>query len=216
MPACTKRMCALPEASGALVMSCDQPRLTADSSFARAVAGICRAEPAHDRRFNLRQGIYGIPAVFPRSVYPKLHALHGDKGRVALLVKPPCDACRRAVRWRRSGYRSSRRPGALERELTLDGGLDRAMRLVDGHEDVIRVVLTEAGSDRRAGDAGSASVSVMRDLRRALPAQLCPCRTGCAARSCCRGRQTPQAAPAECARARWRSRAHRRSSPTKR
>jgi len=28
--------------------------------------------------------------VFPRSVYPKLHALHGDKGARALLAKPPC------------------------------------------------------------------------------------------------------------------------------
>jgi len=34
-------------------------------------------------------GVHGIPAIFPRSAFPDLLALSGDKGARALLVKPP-------------------------------------------------------------------------------------------------------------------------------
>jgi molybdenum cofactor cytidylyltransferase len=36
------------------------------------------------------EGAPGIPAVFPRKVYGKLHALQGDTGARGLLAKPPC------------------------------------------------------------------------------------------------------------------------------
>jgi len=42
-----------------------------------------------DRRIGLCRNTR-IPAVFPRSVFLKLHALHGDKGARVLLEKPPC------------------------------------------------------------------------------------------------------------------------------
>ncbi len=86
-------------------------------------------------------GIHGIPAMFPRSVYPKLHALHGDKGARALLAKPPCAI----VAVPCSG-------GEIDIDLpedlriwrsnsALDRGFDVAMRFVDGHKDVVGIVL---------------------------------------------------------------------------
>jgi CTP:molybdopterin cytidylyltransferase MocA len=77
-----------PEAFGALVMSCDQPRLTSEH-----LRTLLQAYAAQDKPTIIAStyaGGYGIPAVFPRNVYPKLHALHGDKGARALLAKPPC------------------------------------------------------------------------------------------------------------------------------
>ena len=35
-------------------------------------------------------GAKGVPAIFPRSVFPDLHALRGDKGARSLLAEPPC------------------------------------------------------------------------------------------------------------------------------
>lgn len=78
-----------PEATGALVMTCDQPRFSAGHlrSLLLAFTG-AQSEPTIVA--SNYAGIHGIPAIFPRSVYPKLHALHGDKGARALLAKPPC------------------------------------------------------------------------------------------------------------------------------
>lgn len=78
-----------PEAVGALVMACDQPHLSAGHlrSLLQAFAA-AQTEPTIVA--SNYAGNYGIPAVFPRSVYPKLHALHGDKGARVLLTKPPC------------------------------------------------------------------------------------------------------------------------------
>jgi molybdenum cofactor cytidylyltransferase len=77
-----------PESTGALIMTCDQPRISADhlSKLLRTFAehGNASIVASH------YAGTHGVPAVFPRSVYMKLHALHGDKGARTLLVKPPC------------------------------------------------------------------------------------------------------------------------------
>jgi CTP:molybdopterin cytidylyltransferase MocA len=78
-----------PEASGALVMSCDQPRFSA-SHLRSLLQAFNAAQSEPTIVASNYAGIHGIPAVFPRSVYPKLHALHGDKGARALLTKPPC------------------------------------------------------------------------------------------------------------------------------
>ena len=77
-----------PEAVGALVMTCDQPRLSAE--HLRALLRGFAAQEKPTIITSTYAGTYGIPAVFPRSVYPKLHALHGDKGARTLLIKPPC------------------------------------------------------------------------------------------------------------------------------
>jgi molybdenum cofactor cytidylyltransferase len=78
-----------PETTGALVMSCDQPHLSAGHLRSLLQAFAAQAKPTIVT--SIYAGIYGIPAVFPRSVYPKLHALHGDKGARPLLAKPPCE-----------------------------------------------------------------------------------------------------------------------------
>jgi molybdenum cofactor cytidylyltransferase len=73
------------EAAGVLLMTCDQPRVTAE----------------HLRKmieeFNERAGtvliasiyaeVRGTPAIFPRAVFADLLALRGDKGARALLAK---------------------------------------------------------------------------------------------------------------------------------
>jgi molybdenum cofactor cytidylyltransferase len=78
-----------PDATGALVMSCDQPHISAGHLRSLLQAfGAAQTEPTIVS--SSYAGTHGIPAVFPRSVYPKLHALHGDKGARTLLAKPPC------------------------------------------------------------------------------------------------------------------------------
>jgi molybdenum cofactor cytidylyltransferase len=77
-----------PECTGALVMTCDQLRLS--SEHLRALLNTFDAQPKATIVASAYAGIHGIPAVFPRSVYGKLHALQGDKGARALLAKPPC------------------------------------------------------------------------------------------------------------------------------
>lgn len=77
-----------PEASGALVMTCDQPRLSADHVRTLLNTYIEQASPSIVA--STYAGTTGIPAVFPRSVFSHLHALRGDKGARKLLVKPPC------------------------------------------------------------------------------------------------------------------------------
>jgi len=78
-----------PEAVGALVMACDQPHLSA-SHLKSLLQAFAAAQTEPTIVASNYSGTYGIPAVFPRSAYPKLHALHGDKGARSLLAKPPC------------------------------------------------------------------------------------------------------------------------------
>jgi CTP:molybdopterin cytidylyltransferase MocA len=77
-----------PEAKGALIMTCDQPRLSA--SHLRALLDKFGEQLLASIVASAYAGANGIPAVFPRRVYSNLHALRGDKGAHAMLVKPPC------------------------------------------------------------------------------------------------------------------------------
>ncbi len=76
------------EISGALVMSCDQSRLT--SEHLRALADTFAAQSAPTIVASAYAGVHGSPAIFPRLVFPHLRALRGDKGARALLAEPPC------------------------------------------------------------------------------------------------------------------------------
>jgi molybdenum cofactor cytidylyltransferase len=77
-----------PKASGALLMTCDQPRLTADRLH--ALLGAFDAQQAGSIVASFYSGVLGVPAIFPRSVFPRLLRLRGDQGARALLLKPPC------------------------------------------------------------------------------------------------------------------------------
>lgn len=77
-----------PEAQGVLLMSCDQPRLTTD--HLRSLLAEFAAQPTPSIVASSYAGALGVPAVFPRSVFPALRNLRGDKGARALLMEPPC------------------------------------------------------------------------------------------------------------------------------
>ena len=77
-----------PQSSGALLMTCDQPRLTAShlrgliEAFSEYSKPVVAASAYSDS--------LGTPAIFPRLAFPALQALRGDKGARALLTEPPC------------------------------------------------------------------------------------------------------------------------------
>ena len=73
---------------GALILSCDQPQLT--SGHLRALIETFSAQVASPILASAYAGVHGVPAVFPRAVFPQLLALRGDKGARALLLHPPC------------------------------------------------------------------------------------------------------------------------------
>jgi len=75
-------------AAGALLLGCDQTRLTA--SHLRAMMEAFAAQPAPSIVASRYAGVLGIPALFPRSAFPELLALRGDKGARALLLQPSC------------------------------------------------------------------------------------------------------------------------------
>jgi molybdenum cofactor cytidylyltransferase len=77
-----------PEASGALVMSCDQPRLTA--KHLRALFKSFSEQATPSIVASTYSGVQGVPAIFPRSVFSELRALRGDRGARSLLIEPPC------------------------------------------------------------------------------------------------------------------------------
>jgi molybdenum cofactor cytidylyltransferase len=77
-----------PNAEAVLMMACDQPRLTAD--HLRALIHRFRLQSEPSIVASAYAEVLGIPAVFPRNVFARLHALEGDKGARALLVDPPC------------------------------------------------------------------------------------------------------------------------------
>lgn len=77
-----------PHANAALILSCDQPRLTADHLRELIEAFDAQAEPSIVA--SAYAGVVGIPAVFPRLVFPHLLALRGDQGARAILAQPPC------------------------------------------------------------------------------------------------------------------------------
>ena len=77
-----------PQTPGALILACDQPRLSAEHLRAMLEAFCAEAAPAIVA--SSYQGVLGIPAVFPREVFAELCALRGDKGARSLLMQPPC------------------------------------------------------------------------------------------------------------------------------
>jgi CTP:molybdopterin cytidylyltransferase MocA len=78
------------DASGVLILSCDQPRLSAVHLRALIATFIAQNQAAIVA--SAYAGVHGIPAVFPRSMFAELLALRGDKGARALLINPPCPA----------------------------------------------------------------------------------------------------------------------------
>jgi molybdenum cofactor cytidylyltransferase len=77
-----------PQTPGALILACDQPRLSAE--HLSAMLDVFCAQAAPSIVASAYQGVLGIPAVFPREVFAELHALRGDKGARLLLMQPPC------------------------------------------------------------------------------------------------------------------------------
>jgi len=77
-----------PHAPAALILPCDQPRLTAAHLRTLIETFAAQAEPAIVA--SAYAGVLGIPAIFPRVVFARLRALRGDKGARALLADPPC------------------------------------------------------------------------------------------------------------------------------
>jgi CTP:molybdopterin cytidylyltransferase MocA len=76
-----------PQASGALILGCDQPRLTAE--HLRALLEAFAAQGSSAIIASGYAGVAGIPAVFPRAVFADLLALRGDQGARALLMQSP-------------------------------------------------------------------------------------------------------------------------------
>ncbi|MGB8260526.1 MAG: nucleotidyltransferase family protein [Terracidiphilus sp.] len=79
---------AAPEAAGVLLVACDQPRLTA--AHLRALREAFAAQAGAAIVASGYAGVAGVPALFPRAVFPRLLALEGDRGARALLAAPPC------------------------------------------------------------------------------------------------------------------------------
>lgn len=77
-----------PKAEGALLLTCDQPRLTAE--HLRALVEAFQAQPQPAIVASSYAGATGIPAIFPRSIFPHLAKLRGDQGARKLLLEPPC------------------------------------------------------------------------------------------------------------------------------
>jgi len=77
-----------PQSNGAMLMSCDQPRLTAE--HLRALLDAFGAQPAPTIAASTYAGVAGVPAAFPRFVFADLRALRGDEGARSVLMKPPC------------------------------------------------------------------------------------------------------------------------------
>ncbi len=77
-----------PQTSGALVLACDQPQLSA--GHLRAMLEVFSTQAAPAIVASSYAGTLGIPAIFPRKVFADLRALRGDKGARSLLMQPPC------------------------------------------------------------------------------------------------------------------------------
>ena len=77
-----------PHASGALILGCDQPRLTGEHLGAMLDAFAAQPEPAIVA--STYAGVLGIPAVFPHQAFAALLELRGDQGARALLIQTAC------------------------------------------------------------------------------------------------------------------------------
>jgi molybdenum cofactor cytidylyltransferase len=70
--------------AGALMMPCDQPRLSAD--HLRMLLSAFRAEGGACIVASFYAGARGVPALFPVAMFPQLNLLRGDTGARKLLV----------------------------------------------------------------------------------------------------------------------------------
>ncbi|MDE3188505.1 MAG: nucleotidyltransferase family protein [Acidobacteriota bacterium] len=77
-----------PQATGVLLMGCDQPRLSAE--HLRMLIETFTAQDAPCIVTSVYAGIQGVPAVFPRALFPALRSLRGEKGARSLLAQPLC------------------------------------------------------------------------------------------------------------------------------
>lgn len=103
----------VPDASGAMVLVCDQPALSAD--HLRKLVNAHRSDP-NGIVASRYGGRTGVPAVFPCAVFPALLELQGDQGARAMLQQPGLAV--RAIELR-GGELDLDSPGDLER-LELD------------------------------------------------------------------------------------------------
>ena len=75
-----------PEVAGVLLMTCDQPRVTAQH-LVRLIDVFRRAPQAAVA--SVYADTRGVPAIFPRAALADLTTLHGDRGARGLLANPP-------------------------------------------------------------------------------------------------------------------------------
>jgi molybdenum cofactor cytidylyltransferase len=75
-----------PDASGVLLMTCDQPRITAQH-LGRLIDTFHHAPGTAVA--SVYAGTRGIPAIFPSMAFPDLCALGGDQGARSLLANEP-------------------------------------------------------------------------------------------------------------------------------
>ncbi|MGO8718033.1 MAG: NTP transferase domain-containing protein [Acidobacteriaceae bacterium] len=74
-----------PGASGAMILVCDQPALSAD--HLRALLDAHRSDPKTIAASRYA-GRPGVPAIFPRALFPALLDLQGDRGARSILQQP--------------------------------------------------------------------------------------------------------------------------------
>jgi len=77
---------------GVLILACDQPRLTPDHLKKLCAAFTNQAASQQNPAImaSAYADVVGIPAIFPRSLFPNLHALTGDQGARSLLRNSHC------------------------------------------------------------------------------------------------------------------------------
>lgn len=80
-----------PAARGVLLLTCDQPRLTADV-LRRLVSAW--EESGLPMAACVYEGVAGVPAVFARSMFPRLLDVRGDRGARDLLRSAGARVCR--------------------------------------------------------------------------------------------------------------------------
>ncbi len=78
----------LPATEGVLLLTCDQPRLSAE--HLRALMRMFSMQYGAVIAASAYDGALGTPAVFPRGTFRQLFELRGDAGARALFSKPPC------------------------------------------------------------------------------------------------------------------------------
>ncbi len=76
-----------PDASGVLLMGCDQPRLTVEHLHSLINSAQSHSGPAIVA--SLYAGVQAVPAVFPREAFAALRELHGDTGARSIIAHSP-------------------------------------------------------------------------------------------------------------------------------